>query len=272
MYPKENPIRFEHVTDFFADYFPKLVGLPTHWHSYCEMDFICSGQAIHTLNGRQQLLSADDIVITSTSDFHSYAADEATAPAIINIKFSEEFLTAELRNVLHALNGHVYHITNELAPIIRNKMQCLLTDNQQPLEHLRHKNLLESILIDLGIMQQIHPRIHIIEKDPLTAAFVYLENHFREPLTLEQVSKIAAFSPSYFSTLFHERFGKTFQAYVLDRRLEWARLLIECTNSSITTICYEAGFTSVAYFGRAFKHKYGISPTTIRKHSKECNR
>mgnify|MGYP002539505049 CR=1 FL=1 len=128
--------------------------------------------------------------------------------------------------------------------------------------------MLEVILLDIAISQNAHARLQVIDNDPLTVAFAYIEQHFREAITLEEVSKIAAFSPTYFSTLFHERFGTTFRDYIIARRLEWARLLIEYTTVPITTICFDAGFSNSAYFGRCFRQKFGISPSEARKNSK----
>ncbi len=262
------PFRFEDTTDFYAERIQNFGGLLPHWHSYCEIDFIDSGQALHTLNGHQEMVHTNSIVVMSTSDFHSYTDWQDDPPVITNIRFNEDLLSDDVKKVFRAINGHVYHIPEQDAGSLRQKIDALLTDDAKPMEHLRHRIMLEILLLDIAISQDAYTRLKVIDNDPLMAAFAYIEQHFREAITLEEVSKIAAFAPTYFSTLFHERFGATFRDYIISRRLEWSRLLIEYTNVPITTICFDAGFSSSSYFGRCFRQKFGISPSEARKKSK----
>lgn len=71
------------------------------------------------------------------------------------------------------------------------------------------------------------------------------------------------------SRLFKEATGKGFKEYVTDKRLEYARELLETTNYNVSEISAMAGFENTVYFSNVFKAKYGLPPTQYRKKHQE---
>ena len=67
------------------------------------------------------------------------------------------------------------------------------------------------------------------------------------------------------SRLFKDATGKGFKEYVTDKRLEYARELLETTNYNVSEISAMAGFENTVYFSGVFKAKYGLPPTQYRK-------
>ena len=94
---------------------------------------------------------------------------------------------------------------------------------------------------------------------------IYIENNFRQPITLGDAARIAGYSEDYFGRLFKQQYGCAFQEYLLGRRLQWAYGLLRSSRRSVTEIAYEAGFNSHAYFCRCFKKRYGITPLQARQ-------
>ena len=97
----------------------------------------------------------------------------------------------------------------------------------------------------------------------------YLDDHFREPLSLEQLSKVAHMSRSAFCRFFKRTTGVGFVQYLTDLRLSHARTLLRDTDDSIVTICYEVGFTNLSNFNRRFAHHCGLTPSAYRKQWKK---
>lgn len=71
------------------------------------------------------------------------------------------------------------------------------------------------------------------------------------------------------SRLFKEATGKGFKEYVTDKRLEYARELLETTNYNVSELSAMAGFENTVYFSNVFKAKYGLPPTQYRKKHQE---
>lgn len=73
-----------------------------------------------------------------------------------------------------------------------------------------------------------------------------------------------AVTPRYVQKLF-QRTGTTFSRYVLEQRLETARLMIlRQANRPISAIAYETGFGDLSYFNRAFRQRFATTPSALR--------
>jgi len=90
-------------------------------------------------------------------------------------------------------------------------------------------------------------------------------------LSLAEVSAQFRLSPRYVQMLF-ERDGTTFTEYLLEKRLGCAyRMLLNrrFDNLKISDIAFDSGFADISYFNRAFRNRYGITPSGVRHERKE---
>jgi transcriptional regulator GlxA family with amidase domain len=92
----------------------------------------------------------------------------------------------------------------------------------------------------------------------------YVDRHFREPLTLADAAAQAHLSANYFSERFRQYTGTSFQTYLQERRLRFARSLLASTSLPVTEVCHAAGFHNLSHFGRAYRQRYGVSPSGRR--------
>ena len=95
-------------------------------------------------------------------------------------------------------------------------------------------------------------------------AVAFIREHLSEPLTLPQVARLAGFAPGYFSKLFKQNEGTTFQRYLLALRLERANEMLKGTKLGIERVRQLSGFRNRGYFNRAFKKAMGLSPRDHR--------
>jgi AraC-like DNA-binding protein len=94
----------------------------------------------------------------------------------------------------------------------------------------------------------------------LDQARAFIEAHFSEPLTLEQMAAPAALSISRFATAFRERFGSSPYRYLCGLRIKRAQSLLLAGVPSIA-VAAELGFFDQSHFGRHFKRICGVTPT-----------
>ncbi|WP_460218509.1 AraC family transcriptional regulator [Psychroserpens sp. MEBiC05023] len=103
----------------------------------------------------------------------------------------------------------------------------------------------------------------------ITKALHYIEQHLESDLTLEEVSKVAHYSPFHFHRLFKTFTKETLNAYISRKRVEKASAsLLHHEDVTISELSTQFGFTSNSSFTRAFKKFYGMSPSHFRKESK----
>ena len=90
---------------------------------------------------------------------------------------------------------------------------------------------------------------------------LYLEQHFNETITLQQLADLYATSVSKLCKDFKLAFGCTVFERILDLRLLYARSALQSNSrAKIKTVAYACGFSDVSYFCKAYKKKYGYTP------------
>lgn len=103
-------------------------------------------------------------------------------------------------------------------------------------------------------------------KSRMHRVLAYIDEHLEQPLDLNALAKVANFSPFHFHRLFSAWMGETLGDYLRRRRVEVAaRRLAAQPRTSILNIALSVGFGSAEAFTRAFKGRFGCSPTTWRK-------
>ncbi|MFL5774096.1 MAG: helix-turn-helix domain-containing protein [Flavisolibacter sp.] len=97
----------------------------------------------------------------------------------------------------------------------------------------------------------------------LIAAKAFMDEHYSESISLEQISKKAFLSRFHFHRLFSQVYRKTPHQYLTRRRMEKAKDLLE-ENKTVTDVCNEVGFESLGSFSVLFKKEIGFAPQYYR--------
>ena len=94
---------------------------------------------------------------------------------------------------------------------------------------------------------------------------LYIEEHYREPLSLSQLAALMGVSTTYFSNSFKSVFRISPKQYILNKRLAKSRQLLLETDRSIREIAWEVGFENENYFSEFFSTKIGQSALKYRQ-------
>lgn len=92
----------------------------------------------------------------------------------------------------------------------------------------------------------------------------YINDHYKEPLRLEELAHLVGMTPTSFSRFFKLRTGKPLSDYVLDIRLGFAARLLVDSVRNVSEICFECGFNNLSNFNRVFKSRRGVTPKEFR--------
>jgi len=84
-------------------------------------------------------------------------------------------------------------------------------------------------------------------------------------VSIRLVAREVGMSPHHFIHLFKAVFGETPKQCQLQARLERAKHLLMLTDSSVTDVCMESGFSSLGTFSYVFKRRVGVTPTVYRQ-------
>lgn len=100
---------------------------------------------------------------------------------------------------------------------------------------------------------------------PIRKAKQYIQNHYSEQITLEEVSNEVGLSTAYFSVLFKKTEGEGFAKYMIRVRMEQAKILLRESNIPVAEVCRKVGYNDLKHFTHTFEKSVGVKPATYRK-------
>ena len=103
------------------------------------------------------------------------------------------------------------------------------------------------------------------ERDKLHHAKVLIEERLNNPTTIQELSKLVNLNEFKLKKGFKALFGNTIFGYVTEHRLEYAKQFLLETDKSIAEISDMIGYSQQQHFSTAFKRKYGMTPSEMRK-------
>jgi len=148
--------------------------------------------------------------------------------------------------------GHVEAI---IVAVFRNGARDLL---RKPfgVEDLRAS--VARLTLRTGRRAERRPRTHAAVARVLT----FLAEHVGQTVSLGDLARIAAMSRSHLSRTFRDAVGVPLRVYVRNLRLERAQqMLTRSPRASLTEVALEAGFYDLPHFDKAFRERYGVSPS-----------
>lgn len=93
----------------------------------------------------------------------------------------------------------------------------------------------------------------------------YIDAHYLEPISLDEIASACHISKYYLSHMFSDIKKQTVMQYIVNKRLDNARKLLDSTSMTVEDIAFSSGFNNTSYFSRAFKEAYGVTPLCYRK-------
>ena len=111
-------------------------------------------------------------------------------------------------------------------------------------------------------MQAIRPQVlhPSVEK-----AKLYLQEHYNQKISLQEVADAVAMSKTYLAHLFKQETGETIWGYLIDIRMKHARELLLNSNLKSYEIAHKVGYENSIRFSRLFKDTYGLNPVEYKK-------
>lgn len=104
--------------------------------------------------------------------------------------------------------------------------------------------------------------------DLVSQVLFYVEEHFTERLTLQQIADALSYDYHYISRMFNETLNINLKTLVNQYRYEMSRELLVNTDRSIADIAMTCGFQSIRSFNRVFLQFSGDTPTVLRRQQK----
>ncbi|MFT3823947.1 MAG: AraC family transcriptional regulator [Chitinophagaceae bacterium] len=143
-----------------------------------------------------------------------------------------------------------------------------VTAPPESLLELKFKELLFNILINrknIALLSWIR-QLADAEKISLQAV---MEANYTYNLSMNDFARIAGRSIATFNREFNTLYKTTPGKWLIQKRLDYARLLLHTTTKPVNEIVFESGFENNTHFSRVFKDKFGLSPLQYRQQSSQ---
>lgn len=93
-----------------------------------------------------------------------------------------------------------------------------------------------------------------------------LDHNLAASVSLSELSKLVCLNEYKLKKGFKEMFGQSVHAYVIDQRLEKARLLFEEQGLSVSDAAFQVGYGNLSFFTLSFRKKFGVNPGDYLRH------
>ena len=154
---------------------------------------------------------------------------------------------------------------------VREKEFSLVVELMKKLESVYKKNDSKSLFMTHSIMSTIFSffysssTVNSPEFNKLLPAIMHIEENYKNPITLKELSALTHYSPEYFSILFKKFFNDSPIHFLIKKRINEAKRLLILTSLPIGNIAKQVGFEDQMYFARIFLQHTHITPSEFRK-------
>lgn len=98
----------------------------------------------------------------------------------------------------------------------------------------------------------------------ITKALSFIQTHYHEPITLDDIAAVSGFSRYYFIKQFQHQLNMTPVQYLTKIRIQKAAELLRTTSFSVTDVAAQVGYANANYFNKVFRKMVGVSAGTFR--------
>lgn len=250
---------------------------PEHTHKFMELCYILSGSVEYALGGQAFPIIGGDVLFTNPGVKHHELRTDTKPPTreFFLCFDSFQFPTAPPDSIPLS-GGNIVRSVNAKVHLEAKALIETILAEQQKNGFCRH-SLIRAYCTQLILLLM---RPFVMPTDPFVPDNAwnagsektvkeitdYIEQHFLEKISLNTLAQTMYLSPSYICRLFKEELGDTPIHYIIQKRMNYARTLLE-TNPSITikNVASFAGYDDIYHFSKVFKKFYGDESHRIQE-------
>ena len=251
--------------------------LQDHRHGNFEIAMVVSGSGVyHTASGVFPI-TPGDVYVFPSNEPHWILEIHDCGLEIINLHFNDALFhnCCGIANIYPNLffahsAGFEAKIPGERAADIRQLLCGIQDELEKDLPECAEcvYSYLNLIFIHLMREQEYYSAQegthNAVEK--IRGSLDFIDSHFAEDITLDQIAAASGLSPNYFTSLFRQCFRTRLWDHVLSKRIDAAkRLLRSGSDMTVLDIAMHCGFHNTANFNRIFMRFTGLTPSQFRK-------
>ena len=239
-----------------------------HAHSHTELFFIVSGKGQFIIQDQIFPVGINDLVIINPNVIHTEDSLNAQPLEYIVLGIGGiELATTENSNGQFCILDHFE--SAEISSCLRNILREMEQKNTgyQDICQAYMEILIIRLMRNTAMTLQAEPQVNTGNRQCANVKR-YIDLHFKESLTLEQLAEEAHMSKYYLSHAFKREYGVSPINYMISRRIDESKYLLTETDLSMSQIAQLLGFSSLSYFSQVFRKENNTSPMEFRQNAR----
>ena len=239
-----------------------------HTHNHMELFYIVGGKGQFLIQDQLYPVNANNLVIINPNVPHTEVSLNAQPLEYIVLGIEGvELASSEQSNGRFSMLDHFESV--EISGCLRNILREMeqkstgYEDVCQAYMEILIIRLMRSTALSVPAQPQ-----QISANRQCAAVKRYIDQHFKETLTLDQLAEEAHMNKFYLSHAFKQEFGVSPINYLISCRIEESKYLLAETDLSISQIAQLLNFSSPSYFSQVFRRTQGVSPVEFRQSTK----
>ncbi len=100
--------------------------------------------------------------------------------------------------------------------------------------------------------------------NPVKKSLQYIQAHFQQDISLEELAAHVHMSPGQFGRLFRRMMAQPPITYLVQYRVQHSALLLQETRMKVSDIALQVGFRNFSYYNKCFRQFFGMTPSEYR--------
>ena len=240
-----------------------------HYHTFHKIIILLAGRAGYAIEGERYMLQPGDFVLVSRGSIHRPEVEPGAFYERMILYISPDYLSW-LSTPDCDLNSCFLHALSTFQYVYRGSelLKQLLHRLEQAIKEPDFGAALISNAVFLQLMVEMNRtalRSHSIAASAGDAKIIsilqYLNLHLTETLSIDELAARFYISKYHMMRRFKEETGYTIHSYIAEKRLLLARQLLQA-GTSVTESCERSGYQDYSTFARAYRKRFGVSPSS----------
>lgn len=239
-----------------------------HTHNHLELFYIIGGKGQFLIQDQLYPVSVNNLVIINPNVSHTEVSLNSQPLEYIVLGIEGVELTA-IENSNGQFNILDHFESVEISGCIRNILREMEQKNTgyEDICQAYMEILLIRLMRNTDLAVPTEPRLMSGNRQ-CASVKRYIDLHFKEALTLEQLAENAHMNKYYLSHTFKREYGTSPINYMINKRIEESKYLLAETDLSMSQIAQLLGFSSLSYFSQVFRRTQAITPMEYRQSQK----
>lgn len=249
-----------------------------HYHTFHKIIILLAGRTGYAIEGERYALQPGDFVLVGRGSIHRPEVERGTFYERMILYISPEYL-ARYRTADCDLEACFRRAQSDFHYVYRSGSGDQIKPLLQALEKALNEKEFGADLLSRAVFLQLMIEINrtTARKRYITASagdskivsiLQYLNLHLTEPLSIDELASRFYISKYHMMRRFKEETGYTIHSYIAEKRLLLARQLLS-TGQPVTEVCYQAGYQDYSTFSRAYRKRFGASPSADQRRERQ---